>query len=134
MGKREIIPDKDTGESQKPASWFVSMTLASGPDLPTGTVTFLFTDIEGSTPYWERHPDLMQESLKLHNEILFRAIQTNQGKVFKIVGDEFQAVFTTAPRALRAALGDERFEQLSKEGHSMTYEQALVLAQQVLSE
>jgi len=64
MGKKETIPEQDTGESQDTASWFVSTTLASGPDLPTGTVTFLFTDIEGSTPHWEHHPELMEEAFK----------------------------------------------------------------------
>ena len=59
MAKRDTIPGQDNGESQKPASWFVSTPLASGSDLPTGTVTFLFSDIEGGTPRWEHHPELV---------------------------------------------------------------------------
>jgi predicted ATPase/class 3 adenylate cyclase len=75
----------------------------TGP-LPTGTVTFLFTDIEGSTPHWESQPALMEVALKVHNDILFTTIKANGGKVFKIVGDEFQAAFPTALQALQAAI------------------------------
>ena len=42
---------------------------------PTGTVTFLFTDIEGSTKLWERHPEAMQRALARHDEILRRATE-----------------------------------------------------------
>jgi len=72
--------------------------------LPTGTVTFLFTDMEGSTPRWESQPELMEEALRIHNDILFAAILAHGGKVFKIVGDEFQAAFSTAQQALQAAI------------------------------
>jgi len=100
--------NKRSTQSDK-AAWYVSKPLTTGSDLPTspalptGTVTFLFTDIEGSTPHWEQHPELMEESLNLHNNILFAVIQANGGAVFKIVGDEFQA-FPTAPQALQAAI------------------------------
>jgi class 3 adenylate cyclase len=55
--------------------------------LPTGTVTFLFTDIEGSTPLWEQIPNEMQISLAQHHAILHEAIRANGGQVFQNIGD-----------------------------------------------
>src|SRR3990172_4397277 len=72
--------------------------------LPTGTVTFLFTDIEGSTPLWERDPKRMAAALQVHHHALRQAIQDYGGTVYKTVGDSFQAAFTIAPQALRAAI------------------------------
>ena len=74
------------------------------PELPTGTVTFLFTDIEGSTKLWERYPDGMKAALARHGEILRAAIEAHGGYVFKTVGDAFCAAFGTAPEALEATL------------------------------
>src|SRR5450759_3384504 len=79
--------------------------------LPTGTITFLFTDIQGSTPIWEREPQKMAVALQIHNTALRQAIEDNGGIVFKIVGDEFNASFPTAPQALRAAIdGQHRLQ------------------------
>ena len=75
---------------------------------PTGTVTFLFTDIEGSTSHWERKPEAMSEALSRHDEILRTAIEANNGHVFKTVGDAFHATFSAAPDALEAALEAQR--------------------------
>lgn len=77
-------------------------------DRPTGTVTFLFTDIEGSAPLWERDAAAMQTSLARHNAVLQNAIQSHGGQVFKIVGDAFQAAFANAPDAVAAALDAQR--------------------------
>jgi len=77
-------------------------------NLPVGTVTFLFTDIEASTPRWEREPEQMTTALEVHNATLRRAIEANGGVVFKTVGDEFQAAFATAPQALKAAIESQR--------------------------
>ena len=74
------------------------------PDRPTGTVTFLFTDIEGSTTRWEHQRAAMQAALARHDAILRDAIESHGGHVFKTVGDAFYAVFTTAPDAVDAAL------------------------------
>ncbi len=74
------------------------------PALPTGTVTFLFTDIEGSTKLWEAYPGAMQQALARHDELLRQAIENNNGYVFKTVGDAFCAAFPTAPDALNAAV------------------------------
>ena len=76
--------------------------------LPTGTVTFLFTDIEGSTRLWERDAEAMRLALARHDEILTRAIETNEGFVFKTVGDAFCAAFAIAPNAVEAALVAQR--------------------------
>jgi predicted ATPase/class 3 adenylate cyclase len=75
---------------------------------PTGTVTFLFTDIEGSTRMWERSPQAMQAALAHHDELLRRAIEKHGGYVFKTVGDAFCCAFRTAPDALEAALEAQR--------------------------
>jgi len=49
--------------------------------LPSGTVTFLFTDIAGSTRRWEEHPDAMQPALALHDEVLREAFESLRGQV-----------------------------------------------------
>jgi predicted ATPase/class 3 adenylate cyclase len=64
--------------------------------LPAGTVTFLFTDIEGSTRKWQNWPHKMKIALKRHDEILQKAIDDSGGWVFKTVGDAFCAAFHTA--------------------------------------
>ncbi len=70
---------------------------------PTGTVTFLFTDIEGSTRRWEEHRVGMQVALEQHDVILRSAIESNGGYVFSTAGDAFAAAFTRAGDALEAA-------------------------------
>jgi predicted ATPase/class 3 adenylate cyclase len=75
---------------------------------PTGTVTFLFTDIEGSTAMWERSPQAMQAALARHDELLRLAIEQHGGYVFKTVGDAFCCAFPTALDALEAALEAQR--------------------------
>src|SRR6266540_3827939 len=72
--------------------------------LPTGLVTFLFTDIEGSTQLWEQYPQAMEEAHARHDKILREAIQSNNGYVFQMIGDEFCAAFDTAEIAVRAAV------------------------------
>jgi predicted ATPase/class 3 adenylate cyclase len=77
-------------------------------NLPTGTVTFLFTDIEGSTKLAQDHPDAMPSLLARHNEILNESIESHHGFTFRIVGDSFSAAFHTASDALHAALDAQR--------------------------
>ena len=71
---------------------------------PTGTVTFLFTDIEGSTKLWEHNPDAMRPALARHDGLLRQSIEDAGGFVFKTIGDAFCAAFPTANEALEAAL------------------------------
>jgi predicted ATPase/class 3 adenylate cyclase len=77
-------------------------------NLPSGTVTFLFTDIQGSTPLWEKVPAAMQLAIVQHHHILRQAIESNGGYVYQIIGDAFQAAFRLAPQALNAALEAQR--------------------------
>jgi len=85
----------------------------SARPLPSGTVTFLFTDIEGSTQRWEHHRDEMQDAVRRHDELLRAAIETHDGHIFKTVGDAFYAAFQLAPRAVQAALDIQRAIQAS---------------------
>src|SRR5688572_6500018 len=76
--------------------------------LPTGTVTFLFTDIEGSTKLAQQYPDAMPGLLARHHKILNQSIQTHNGFVFQIIGDAFCAAFHSASDALNAALESQQ--------------------------
>ncbi len=78
------------------------------PTRPTGTVTLLFSDVEGSTERWERARDAMSVALARHDALVRRAIETRGGYVFKTVGDAFCAAFATAPNAIAAALDAQR--------------------------
>jgi class 3 adenylate cyclase len=73
-------------------------------ELPSGTVTFLFTDLEDSTRLWEQHPDAMRIALARHDALVARAITSHDGSVVKTTGDGFHAVFSTAEAAIRAAI------------------------------
>lgn len=75
---------------------------------PTGTVAFLFTDIEGSTKLAQQHPHALPALLARHNAILHLAIESHNGYVFQIVGDAFCVAFHTATDALNAALAAQR--------------------------
>src|SRR5512143_1672509 len=75
---------------------------------PSGTVSFLFTDIEGSTRLWEQHPEAMPGMLDKHHDVLRRAIEANGGYVFQIIGDAFCAAFHTASEMLAASLAIQR--------------------------
>lgn len=75
---------------------------------PTGTVTFLFTDIEGGTKLWEEHRGAMNISLARHDALVRDAIENNRGYVFKTVGDAFCGAFSTALDGLDAALATQR--------------------------
>ncbi len=75
---------------------------------PTGTVTFLFSDIEGSTRRWERYPDAMPAALARHDATMRAAIESSGGYVFKALGDAFCAAFATARDAVGAALNGQR--------------------------
>lgn len=75
---------------------------------PTGNVTFLFTDIEGSTKLAQDHPEKVSYALLRHNEILRNAIESNNGYVFKIVGDAFCSAFENAGDAVIAAVEIQR--------------------------
>lgn len=75
---------------------------------PTGTVTLLFTDIEGSTQLWERQPTAMQTALAFHDRLLNESIESQNGYVFYKGGDAFGAAFATPSQALAAAIEIQR--------------------------
>ena len=85
-----------------------------GPDrraqeeLPSGTVAFLFTEVEGSTRLWEDHPDVMRHAMLRHDELLREAVESHDGFIVKNTGDGFQAVFATAHDAVTAAVAAQR--------------------------
>ena len=82
----------------------MAFTLEAGdPGRPTGTVTFLFTDIEGSTRRWERDRNAMSAALARHDALLRPAISARGGFLFKTVGDAFCAAFAIAADAVAAA-------------------------------
>ncbi len=76
--------------------------------LPSGTVSFLFTDIEGSTRRWESHRDQMQHAVARHDKLLRAASAKHGGVVFKTVGDAFCVAFRRPEDALGAALDAQR--------------------------
>ena len=78
------------------------------PPAPIGTITFVFTDIEGSSQRWERFPEAMALALVKHDTILREAFESRGGLVFKTVGDAFCVAFDTAAAALDAALEAQR--------------------------
>ena len=74
---------------------------------PSGTVTFLFTDIQGSTRLWQDNPAAMEIALKRHDEILRKTINQHNGHVFKTVGDAFCCAFAEATDAVKASLATQ---------------------------
>ena len=75
---------------------------------PIGIVTFLYSDIEGSTPLWERVPQDMQAAVAQHHAILRQAVERNQGIIFDTEGDSFKVAFQLAQQALYAAIEAQR--------------------------
>ena len=85
-----------------------SVSAAAVNDGPSGVVTFLFTDIEGSTRLWEADPDSMQQALARHDAILRAAVERHDGAVFSTAGDGIGAAFRHASGALAAAADAQR--------------------------
>jgi class 3 adenylate cyclase len=100
---REQAPDRVGAGEAAPLAGSLSQ-----PALPSGTVTFLFTDIVGSTQLWEQHHEAMGTALARHDRVLRQAISAHGGVAFKTVGDSVHAVFARAPDALAAALDAQR--------------------------
>jgi predicted ATPase/DNA-binding SARP family transcriptional activator len=101
----------DVASSRPPVPPFADpgeFTISAPRIFPEGTVTFLFTDIEGSTRLWEEQPEAMQAALARHDALLRQAIEARAGWVFKTLGDQFCAAFATAPDALAAAVEAQR--------------------------
>lgn len=91
--------------------------------LPSGTVTFLFTDVEGSTALWEAKPEEMKVALAGHNESLDRVAAEFSGQVFKTIGDAYCIAFASAENAADAALAAQA--TLSRAKHPLTVRMAV---------
>jgi predicted ATPase/DNA-binding SARP family transcriptional activator len=94
------------------------VTNSAARDLPTGTVTFLFTDIESSTRLWDEHHEAMEDALVRHDAILRDTIGSHRGRVVKSMGDGMVAVFGDVGDAVGAAVAAQR--TLSEEPWSVT--------------
>ena len=79
---------------------------------PSGVVTFLFTDIEGSTRRWEEDADAMRAALAAHDKVLRSAIESYDGFVFSHSGDGMAAAFASPMSAVGAAIDAQRELQL----------------------
>lgn len=80
---------------------------------PTGTITFLFTDIEASTRHWEDHRAWMQHAFARQEQIIREAAAAHDGYVYKMIGDAFQIAFCDAGSAVAAAVDAQRALQRS---------------------
>src|SRR5215470_16696948 len=70
---------------------------------PSGTVTFLLTDLEGSTRLWEQDPNAMKAAMVRHDEILEKVFAAHRGHIFNRMGDGMAVSFSTARDAVSAA-------------------------------
>ena len=77
-------------------------------ELPRGTVTFLFTDVEGSTARWERDPAAMRAAVERHLSLVREAVEAHGGVLYNAAGDAAQAAFPGAAAAVAAALDAQR--------------------------
>src|SRR6476646_2126111 len=79
---------------------------------PSGVVTFLFTDVEGSTRRWEADADAMRAALATHDEVLRQAIEAHGGFLFKHTGDGVCAAFSSPKSAVDAGVIAQRALEL----------------------
>jgi predicted ATPase/class 3 adenylate cyclase/DNA-binding winged helix-turn-helix (wHTH) protein len=100
LQKLELAILNQSPELNAPSS---ESTTVGTSSRPSGTVTFLFTDIEGSTRLWEASPDLTAQAVRRHDEIMRTSIEASGGYVFKAMGDGFCVAFDSAIRGIQAA-------------------------------
>jgi class 3 adenylate cyclase len=92
------------GEAFAPTGWH-TVALMTGP---SGTVTFLFTDIDGSTQLWQADEGSMREALARHDKLLRSVIADHSGVVFSTMGDGLAAAFQAASAAVSCAVDAQR--------------------------
>jgi predicted ATPase/class 3 adenylate cyclase len=85
---------------------------AAAAAAPSGVVTFLFTDVEGSTHRWEADAEGMRAALAAHDEVLHKAIEAHGGWLFKHTGDGVCAAFASPRSAVDAAVAAQRALEL----------------------
>src|SRR6266540_5142860 len=78
------------------------------PEARMGTLTFLFTDIAGSTRLWEQQPGAMKEAIERHDALLRQAMEASSGQVVKTTGDGMMAVFPSAADGVLASISAQR--------------------------
>ena len=79
---------------------------------PSGVVTFLFTDVEGSTRRWEADADAMRAAIATHDELLRKVIEAHGGWLFKHTGDGVCAAFSSPRSAVDAAVAAQQALEL----------------------
>src|SRR5271166_3968736 len=89
-----------------------ALVSAAAAAAPSGVVTFLFTDVEGSTRRWEKDADGMRLALAAHDEVLRNAIEAHGGFMFKHTGDGVCAAFASPRSAVDAAVAAQRALEL----------------------
>ena len=101
----------------------VPATMTSGDALPSGVVSFLLTDIVGSTQLWEQFPEQMVQALERHDEIVGDVVAARQGRVVKQrgEGDSTFSVFARATDAVQAAIELQRANSGRDLGAPETY-------------
>jgi len=108
LGGSRLSCRSSTGRCSSSATVVVIYCLGMAGDRPSGTVTFLFTDIEGSTRLWDERPDVMQEALERHDEIMRATIDAHGGYVFATGGDGFCVAFAEAAAAAGCSIEAQR--------------------------
>ena len=83
--------------------WRVGRIVRVMPPVPSGTVTFLFTDLQGSTRLWDEHPEEMGVALARHDELVHALIRARGGAVFSGMGDGVAGRDGNGMRCRRAA-------------------------------
>ena len=97
----------------------MALETTSTAELPTGVVTFLHTDIEDSSGWWEREPIEMRRALARHDELVAHVVASNGGAVVKHLGDGCWAAFASASNAVAAAVEFQRRQQRSDQGRGL---------------
>ena len=84
---------------------------SAGSELPIGLITYLFTDVEGSTPLWQQHPNEMKSVMARHDSLLTSAVEASAGMVVRPRG-EGDSIFAVFPRATDAVGAARAAQQL----------------------
>jgi class 3 adenylate cyclase len=102
--EHELLTAIEITQTWKHGAAVRSATGVSMPSPPSGVVSFLFTDVEGSTALWDRYPEEMNAALAEHDRRVRDAIESRGGYVFTTAGDSFSVAFAEVRDALDAVL------------------------------